>query len=54
MTAFSGQLSGGSPFSAGDTGNITVITGVTGVIGEGLLGLRSRVTGNTEIQGVTW
>ena len=53
LTAFSGQLSGGSPFSAGDTGNITVITGVTGVIDAGLQGLRARVTGNTEIQGVT-
>ena len=35
LTAFSEQLSGGSAFSAGDTGNITVITGVTGVIDMG-------------------
>ena len=53
LTAFSGQLSGGSAFSAGDTGNITVIAGATGVTNVGIQGLRGRVTGNTEIQGVT-
>ena len=30
-----------------------VNTGVTGVTDEGIQGLRARVTGNTEIQGVT-
>ena len=35
-------------------GLFPVNTGVTGVTDEVIQGLRARVTGNTEIQGVTW
>ena len=53
MTAFSGQLSGGSAFSGVLQGLFPVNTGVTGVTDEVIQGLQVRVTGNTEIQGVT-
>ena len=53
LTASCEQLSGGSAFSEGVTGLFPVNTGVTGVINEVIQGLWVRVTGNTEIQGVT-
>ena len=53
LTAFSVQLSGGSAFSGVLQGLFPVNTGVTGVTDEGIQGLQVRVTGNTEIQGVT-
>ena len=50
LTAFSGQLSGGSASSGVLQGLFPVNTGVTN---EGIQGLQVRVTWNTEIQGVT-
>ena len=54
LTAFSGQLSGGLLSQRVLQGLFPVNTGVTGVTDEVIQGLRARVTGNTEIQGVTW
>ena len=53
LTAFYGQLSGSSASQRVLQGLFPVNTGVTGVTNDIIQGLRVRVTGNTEIQGVT-